>query len=47
MKQFGLVMVISIVLSFLAAVLMMPLLIRFWHREDLAFMQAEVAMEAE
>lgn len=34
MKQFGIVMVLAITFSFLAAVFMMPLLIRFWHRGD-------------
>ena len=34
MKQFGIVMVIAITFCFLSAFLMMPLLIRFWHRKD-------------
>ena len=34
MKEFGIVMVASIIFSFLGAVFMMPLLIRFWHRKD-------------
>ena len=34
MKQFGLVMVVAIIFSFLGAVFMMPMLIRFWHRND-------------
>ena len=34
MRQFGIVMVASIIFSFLGAVIMMPMLIRFWHRKD-------------
>lgn len=34
MRQFGLVMVVSILFSYLGAVFMMPMLIRFWHRRD-------------
>ncbi len=47
MKQFGMVMVISIVLSFLAAVLMMPVLMRFWHRQDLVWALADATRETE
>jgi predicted RND superfamily exporter protein len=34
MKEFGIVMVMSILFSFLGAVFLMPMLIRFWHRKD-------------
>ncbi len=34
MKEFGIVMVVAIFFSFLGAVLLMPMLIRFWHRME-------------
>ncbi len=34
MREFGIVMVAAIVFSYLGAVLMMPMLIRVWHRKD-------------
>ncbi|WP_455392974.1 efflux RND transporter permease subunit, partial [[Eubacterium] cellulosolvens] len=34
MKEFGIVMVAAIVFSFLGAVFLMPMLIRFWHRKE-------------